>query len=284
MRILLFITDKPFPKEAVDLTNLIARLTHSSVTLLHVSASEQDRPSGEEAVARGREMLSGVDVDVHLKEGRPTGGLIEEASEEGYDMIALAMRDISALQRWLGGSRTRKVIRSGQASVLIAKNPRPTLDRMLICTSGAEIAESVVERGAQLAQSAGARVTLLYVASSVPTMYTGLEQIEETLPELLEADTPVSRHLRQGAEILARYNLDAELELRRGVVADEIMEEVERGGYDLIVIGGPRRRGPLQTYLLGDVSWQIVERSDVPVLVVKHGEMVTEMPSEEMST
>ena len=131
------------------------------------------------------------------------------------------------------------------------------------------VAEPVIETGAWLAGATHARATLLHVASPVPSMYTGLGEIEETLPELLQTRTPVAGHLRHGAEILARHQVSAALKLRYGVVADEILREALEGDYDLIVIGASGTAGRLKGWLLGNVTRQVVERARCSVLVVK---------------
>jgi nucleotide-binding universal stress UspA family protein len=100
-------------------------------------------------------------------------------------------------------------------------------------------------------------------------MYTGLGTIEETLPELLQTDTPAARHLRWGAEILDQLGLRAELELRHGVAAEEILREALEGDYDLIVIGARYVASRLRGLLMGDVTRQIVDRAPCPTLVVR---------------
>jgi hypothetical protein len=76
--------------------------------------------------------------------------------------------------------------------------------------------ESLINVGAAVAGATGSAATLFHVAANIPTMYTGLKSIEETLHELLQTDTPVSRHLKRSAKILADNDVQAELKLRHG--------------------------------------------------------------------
>lgn len=271
MKILLLVTDEPFPEAAVAMSGLLARLTQSSVTILYVTSNGQDAGAGQAALDRAQEMLAPLSVQLQQRLGRPTGRLITETRDEGYDFVVLEMREIGHLNRLLTGSRTRSVIRGARTSVLVVKRPRPELKRLLICTSGVKTAETVIQAGARLARIAEAQATLLHVAGSVPSMYTGLSALDETLSKLLDSDTPLARHLRRGAEILAQNQVPAELELRHGVVAAEILREASGGDYDLIVVGAPRPASPLQAWLLGDVAWEVVARAERPVLVVKYG-------------
>lgn len=272
MKILLFITSKPFPENAVAMADLIAGLTQASVSLLFIGLGEEEVDAGEKALARAQEMLSQRATEINLREGPTTGRLVAEAQDEVYHVVVLEKRQMGHLKRVLVGSRIRSLIRRGNASVLIATQPRPSLKRILICTGGTAVAEMAIKEGARLAAAAGAKVTLLHVAGSVPSMYTGLVEIEETLPKLLDSDTPIARHLRWGAELLAEQHVPGQLKLRHGVVPDEILREAQMGGYDLIVMGGPRPMGMLQAWLLGDVAWEVVDRAHCPVLVVKRAD------------
>jgi nucleotide-binding universal stress UspA family protein len=131
------------------------------------------------------------------------------------------------------------------------------------------MAERVIESGARLAQAAGAQATLLHVVTPVASMYAGLHEIDESLTELLQTDTPVARHLRHGAEILDRHQVSAELRLRYGVVADEIIRESDEGDYDLVLIGAAEDMARFRRLVLGEVTRQVVERSSRSVLVVR---------------
>jgi nucleotide-binding universal stress UspA family protein len=276
MKILLFVADEPVPAAAVSMAGYLTRLTESSLTLLYVPPPEVNQVAENQVVDQIKHAIPDIDVDVRLYHGRATGRLIEEAKEETYDLVVMAMRQISYLRRRLIGSRSRAILREGHNSVLIAKQRDTKLKRILICTSGAAVAEPVVEAGGRLAGAVGAQVTLLHVAPVFPHMYRGLPEIDESISELLDTETPVARHLRRGAEILAQVGVDSELELRRGVVPDEILQEASEGNYDLIVIGASAPRGGFQYWLLGDVAWEIVQGSDCHVLVVRHEEAIFE--------
>jgi nucleotide-binding universal stress UspA family protein len=99
-------------------------------------------------------------------------------------------------------------------------------------------------------------------------MYTGLGTIEETLSELLQSDTPVARHLRRGAEILAKYNVHAELKLRHGAAAFEIVREIDLEDYDLAVIGASGADTTLKEWLFGSIAQTVVDCVGIPVLVI----------------
>ena len=123
--------------------------------------------------------------------------------------------------------------------------------------------------GASLACGAGATATVLHVVDAMPAMYAGLEQMEETLAELLQSDTQKARELKWAAQVVKAGCEISELKLRRGIVVDEILREGQVGDYDLIVLGSSRAAGGLVRVLMGDLTREIVSRAQRPVLVVR---------------
>ncbi len=269
MRILLCVAGMPYAEAAVSLGGIIANVTRSPLTLLHVLHQEESPANGDRALVAACEMLPGLDVDTCIRQGSPIGMILVEVTRGDYDLVVIGARKEAGLTQQLLGSVAQKVTRRIPASVLIAREVGPSLTRILICTGGIAVADPVIEAGAWLAGAARAQVTLLHVASPIPSMYTGLDDITESLTGLLQTDTPIARHLRNGAEILAQHQVAAELELRHGVAADEILRKAHQGKYDLIVIGASGTAGRLREWLLGNVTRQIVERAPCSVLVVK---------------
>jgi nucleotide-binding universal stress UspA family protein len=154
-------------------------------------------------------------------------------------------------------------------SVLVVKGELPLLKRILICTGGQKLNQAVIERGAQLAQAAQAAVQLLYVTSPVPGMYSGLGNMDETLSELLQTNTPIAQHLRWAAHYLSQLGVSGEIKVRHGVVSEEIVREAQEGQYDLIVLGSRTEMSLLNELLMEKVTPHIVEYAPSSVLVVR---------------
>ena len=64
---------------------------------------------------------------------------------------------------------------------------------------------------------------------------------------------------------------DARLLVREGLPAETIIEVAEERGADLVVMGS-HGRNLLQRLLLGSTAARVLERSRIPVTVVKHGQ------------
>ncbi len=195
--------------------------------------------------------------------------ILAEINKRKYDLIVLGARPFLRLTQPQIGPVTRAVLREANTSVLVVQNAPQKIEQMLICTGGMEVAQPVIESGARIARAAGAQVTLLHVAGTIPSMYTGLNEIDKSLSELLKSDTPIAKHLRSGAEILTRHEVNADLMLRHGLVASEILREAHKSSQDMIVMGAKERGLRLKQFILDDVVGKVIESAPCPVLMVR---------------
>lgn len=271
MKTLLLIKDMPYDRAVVSYGRLVADACKSSVTLLHFVSGEKQKAAGEKVLQQAVEILSGLTVETRLVQGNSVAAILDEAQEGEYNMVVIGARQAVGLMYRSLGPVGRRVYRHAPASVLIVKKSRPHLKRVLACTSGIDAAEAVIESGARLARAAQAEATLLHVGGPVPRMYTGLDWIKETAPELLQSDTPIARHLNRGIDIFKQEGIEPTLRIRQGVAEEEILREARRGDHDLIVIGASGATGRVKGWLLlGDVAERVIRIADRPVLVVRH--------------
>jgi nucleotide-binding universal stress UspA family protein len=269
MKILIFASSKTNSKSAVMFGGLIAGHMRASVTLLTVINDHQDLDTAHQVLDQAGWWIPHLDVRTSIRVGNETTSILDEIDSSNYDLIVLKARQVVQLKDHLKSKVGHQVARQAPISVLVVKRKQPDLKRILLCTSGVDIADPVIEMGTHLAQATQAKVTLLHVADSIPTMYTGLDKIEEHLPEILQTDTPMAQHLRHAIKLFAKNKVDAELELRHGSVSDEILIEARTGDYDLIILGASKASTNLTGWLMGDITDQIVKAARCPVLVVR---------------
>ena len=148
--------------------------------------------------------------------------------------------------------------------------------KILLATDGSKEAELASRTAAELAQSTGSELHVLYVWEAANPYVEAVE---------LAGDEPVTlrldAELRRQFERQARTMLDAQEEkvravggtvaqahLRMGKADHEIVTLAEEIGAGLIVIGG-RGRGGIRRALMGSVSDSVVRHAHCPVLVVR---------------
>jgi nucleotide-binding universal stress UspA family protein len=249
----------------------VAKALSAEVTMLGVVNNRQEVVDLGRTLSKVADELAtaGLQVQVSVEVGNAENIVMADMEQTTYDLVAIGA---------LGGKRSRRnffetvamrIIEQAQSSLLVVKGKPGGLARILICASGTEQGHLPVWVGAALACGAGARATVLHVADALPGMYAGLEQMKETLAEILGTDTEVARELKWAAQVVKAECEISELKLRRGIVADEILQESEDGSFDLIVLGSSRSAGGFVRVLMGDVTREIVHRAQVPVLVVR---------------
>jgi sulfate transport system ATP-binding protein len=186
-------------------------------------------------------------VEIRVRAGNPVEQLRNEQAESFYDLVVL-------------GDPGRKGIRSGLLQDLLSQVATPLffgvprrerLERVLICTAVGEPGKSDVRVGGWIAGRLGAHVTLLHVSrgSGPPPPW-------------------IAAHLEKGVATLSAFDVQGEGRIRSAPSPlAGILAEAREGDYDLVVIGrhGPRSRSVAAR---DDVTLQVLERADRPVLVV----------------
>jgi nucleotide-binding universal stress UspA family protein len=248
---------------------MITQQFDSEITLLHVLPKKKvdgDRDRGEELLQQANEILDIYPVNRKVRRDNVVKRIIKEAHQGDYDLVIMTVSYIG--EHAQSPSIHRTLLKQLPCCMLVVKNPRADIRRMLLCTGGLQMAEPLIEVGGKFAVALDSDITLFHVAANVPSMYTGLKTIEETLAELLKTDTPVSRHLRRGAKILAEYDVDAEIKLRHGSAVYEIVREIDLEDYDMVVVGASGADTRFKEWFYGNLTQEIVDAVGIPILVV----------------
>ena len=271
MRMLLCTIGSKHRKGTLRFGAEVVKALTADTTLLGIVSKDANTELLTAALDEIAQELTELDLTVQVRvEAGPAEEIVmAELQQSTYDLVALGA---------LGGKRSRRtffdtvgmrIVERAENSVLMIKKGRPSLSRVLICASGTEHGHLPVWAGASLACGSGAQVTLLHVVDAMPAMYTGLEQMEETLAELLQSDTDMARELKWAAQVVKAECDISEIKLRRGIAADEILREAQVGDHDVIVLGSSRSVGGLVRVLMGDVARDVISRAERPVLVVR---------------
>lgn len=267
MKLLYLSVDQLISDKVSTFVSDMADRTETSVTLFAVVDHEKHQEKVQERIKEVKKVFK-APLEVKLETGDAIPLILKEIEIGDYDIAVMGLRQRRRMVPSAYRLLSQKIIRQSPIPVMLVREASCKLERILICTGGQDISVPVVKFSADLARAAGLKTTLLYVAGAVPSMYTGMDEIEERLDELLETDTPLAKHLRTSAEVLAKNNLDAHVELRHGDVAESILLEAEKGDYDLIVLG-TSGSSTLAGMLLGNVTQQIINRACCAVLIVK---------------
>lgn len=246
----------------------VARQTGAAVDVLAAASNEKYQQEVENSSACLVEIFADIEMTLEFATGDIRRLLNQAVETKTYDLVLMGVHRRRKI--WPSEFRqlSNKIIRDCPIPIMLVRKVSDRFERMLVCTGGFETAERVVELSAKLAGPANMQTTLLHVSGAIPSMYTGLEEMEETIEELLSTDTPLAQHLRRSAQILTSSEITAEVEVRHGDVVEAILEEAVEGKFDLIVIGETGAR-KLTGMLMGNVTQQIINRAASAVLVYK---------------
>lgn len=191
--------------------------------------------------------------------------LTAQLESGGYGLLIMGVEKDPADSPppWKG----HRLAMSVEQDVLLIRNPPEGIRQILICTGGKPGEFGIIRMGLRIAQHTGAQATVLHVNPSPPSMYAGLEGLEGDLPKVLGRDTPLAEHLRRAASLAEDRGVKADMALRQGTVAEEIVRASELGDFDLVVMGAASPSKTVDRWLLDDITPQVLSSTQTSVLI-----------------
>lgn len=269
MRILLCSDGSPQAEGAVEFGGMLAAAfgEGQDTMLVGISETAQEAPELTASLLRSQERLAarGLQASLLTKTGSPIASLVQLA--EDYDLVVIGgMRQPGPLAR---PAKVYTLIRQASSAILLVGEPRPQLERILVCTAGGYKGRRAVRFTANIARATGASVQLFHVMAEPPHVFEDMED-EEDVERFLHEKTALARSLERQRDILAAAGVPHQLRLRYGLVVEEVVEELEAGDFDLVVTGThPTGEGLLADWMMGDMTKALVEQVDRPILIVR---------------
>jgi nucleotide-binding universal stress UspA family protein len=270
MKILICNDGSEQAERAMRLGASVASACQAEVTLLGIQESAGDAQALLDSLKRGQSLLEDKKIHAELitKSGKPIEEIIKRTRETVYDLVVIgAARKESHGAFWMS-SKTYKLIKEIRSPVLSVAGKEPAIRRILICSGGKRYIDDAVLLTGQIAHGLGASVTLLHVTSEPPGILARLPHMEDDTTFLLHSQSELAQNLRREKETLESLGVRTEVKLRHGGVLEQILRELREGNYELVVTGSALSRS-FRTYILGDISREIVNRATCAVLVAR---------------
>jgi nucleotide-binding universal stress UspA family protein len=273
MKILICSDGSDQADRAIRFGATVAAACKAEVTLLGIIEVQGHADILLDSLKRGQALLKdkGISAELVTKVGNPIEEIVRRTAEASFDLVVIgAVRKEPRGLFWLS-SKAYKIVKEVEPPVLIVAGKVGNLKRILICSGGKNFIDPAVQLTGSIAQGAAASITLLHVLPEPPAIYARLPRMQETADWLVNSSSELGVNLRREKETLEKMSIAAEVKLRQGAVLDEILKEIAEGNYELVVTGSALSRG-LRTYVLGDVSREVVNRASCPILVVRSRE------------
>lgn len=237
--------------------------------VFHVIPTDSNREVAERLLSNIRDQIGIKNAEIRCVEGKVKEEIQRELKSHTYHVVVLGTTE---RRPELPPSRlSQDIANSVSVSALVMRNPPPSINEILICTGGHSDSNIVVEWGIELAKATQEKVTILHVLSSTPPMYTGLDAIEENLSQVLSRDNPLAHHLKDAAAAAKAAGIEAEIELRHGLVTEEILRAYEMRPHHLILLGAPKAGSIFNRIIYGRIAPSLLASTHRSTLIVREG-------------
>lgn len=255
---------------AVRLGAAVAAQLKADATLLCVVASKRHADL-DDWVGQATDIVeeAGVRFNVIGRRGQLVEEMLAQMLETEFDLVVVGYHARSFLEKAIMGSLAARIAHEVRASVLIVRGKRDWIKHILIGVSGGGFTHDCAEWGGRIAAAFGARVTLLHASQAPPLMYTGFEEVTETLAEFLQTDTLESQALKQAVSDLTSFGVQTHVELVHGLPERELLRLAQDRDVDLLVIGSAWAAQPMPRLFLRNITEQVLLNTQRPVLVVR---------------
>ena len=271
MKILICSDGSSQAENAIRFGGLIAEACRAEATIFGITEKAEDEDRVFESLRRGLQLLKerGVRAELITKAGDPIEEIVKKTEETAYDLVVIGASRKGTRGPFLMSAKAYKIIKAASPPVLVVIGNKSSLKRLLICSGGEKYIDKAVEFSGEIARAANATVTLFHVVNQPPEVFSDLIKMEEDINLLLHSNTDLGQNLRREKEVLDRLGIESEVRLRHGLVISEVFKEIRRGDYDLVVTGSSPTGSTLRTYIMGNITREIVNRAECPVLVVR---------------
>ncbi|MEX1247055.1 MAG: ATP-binding cassette domain-containing protein [Anaerolineales bacterium] len=215
----LLLTDASSRSEAALTTGgHLARLAHARVTLLGHGAKEQKLKAHLQEARKqiGSGMAS---IETHASSQPIDAAVTKLILERPADLVVAGWKPSDGLEK------PEQILHAGNHHLLLATSADPALTNALICAASGEPGKDDVMFAGRLLRHIGAKATLLTVQN--PLLTDEFQQVQ------------MERFMAGGVQSLARFGIKANKQIKKGNPLTTILEEIQAGKYDLVVMGVP---------------------------------------------
>ncbi|HSK87612.1 MAG TPA: ATP-binding cassette domain-containing protein [Anaerolineales bacterium] len=205
-------------QSALSLGGYLARMSHARMTLLGVG---KDEALLEAYLQDARKQLGNGMASVQVRtDPAPAANAVAKAIRQNpVDLVIVGWRPVE------GVTVAEQILQLGDHHLLLAAHPDARLEKALVCASTGEPGKDDVMFAGRLLRHVGAQAKLLTVVNAVYDTEHQRHHIE--------------RFMAGGKHSLERFGVPTEIEIRIGHPQTQIVEEMRKGKFDLVVLGAP---------------------------------------------
>ena len=261
---------------AIEYGAWLAESMKTRVTLLGVTeelnpAAIDDHHPLEDIFERAVGLFKdkGVDYSLEIQNGEAEQVIPNKANQKDY-ITVVGPLGRAPLKRWLTGRSIRPLMEKIASPILYVPVTRLPMKKMLVSIGGLGYAVTAENLAFRVATATRAEVTILHVVPPSDLDYPSTRNVREHINDLADTDTLPGRSLRQALDVARSTGLSAKVVTREGNVVDEILAEVQDGNYDMVCMGSSFSAHTLRQLYTPNVTAEIAESMNCPVLTARY--------------
>jgi nucleotide-binding universal stress UspA family protein len=223
---------------------------------------------------------SGIPIEhAFMESGVASSTIVAVAKRQKYDLIIVGTHGRTGVAHTLLGSVAERVVRSAPCPVVTVREQTPkgtpNIRRILAPVDYSEVSRLALNYATEFARSFRAELDVVHVWDrpsyvSEDVIVHAPDVTQRSLADLIRENAE-----RQMNDFLASLSVPKHEETRQfpphrllsGEPASTLIAELEKGEYDLVVLGSHCRTG-LKHFLLGSIAEKLIRYSPVPVVTV----------------
>ena len=190
------------------------------------------------------------------------------------DLIMFGRPEQSRIERLLYGSACRRVVSKASKTILLVKQPKWPIRKILFVLRVDASEELAVDWTGRLTRFSGAKLTILPLVPSQSLLYGSGSHLQIGIESLLAPNTPSGVQLRRFLNRLGQWQVNGVLRVRQGDPLWQVLWEFDRGNYDLVIIGA-EQHSRWQRWLFGGLVGPVVSRINRPILIASTKQLRT---------
>lgn len=265
MRILLYAGPAPWRDEVIEFSAGMLKYVATSVTLVTGGGTAM-LPLLAATVPR-LQLPAAIPIDLRTLPGNAPQAIVQLTEAQPFDLVILGRLQQPLTRLWRG-QRSKRIAERLEPSVLRVHGAIHPVRRILLTSGGDYHTLDNVAHLATFARPLAAEVTILHIISQQSVIFDGFVP-SDPHQTFLASDEAEAHVLRAAAARFEHAHVPAHVRVRVGPVLDEILAELDEGDYDVLAVGAHRVNSTLDRILLEDITGDLLDRSPLPVLVVK---------------
>jgi nucleotide-binding universal stress UspA family protein len=223
------------------------------------------------------EYRSPVDLEIIIKVGEVRDELLGIVTGESIDLVVMGTHGRNAVERFLLGSLTERMLRKLPVPVLTVSHLDPArelhtagpvpLHHVLYATDLSDSADVGLKFSIELARGTGARLTVLHVLRSLESIYWGAEGGGFLAEELATFRDDTMRRLTNSIPKDGINGVPIVPMLVEGEAFREILRVASEDKADLIVLN-LHGKNVVERALLGSTAERVIRLAHTPVLSI----------------